>query len=865
MASSVEYGYLGTTSVESGLGLSRQPTLVGGEAVYTPYLEGAWANELKAADGRLRFLYGGQANGRGAGNMLDTALADNFTIMALVRADNNTNFSQFMQKGAYGGTDFIALTGNGNAISGPVFNLKRSPANGSVNPAAAAAAIHRKPQSWQWVTGQRINGGGSNTKLAVWANGAKRVVVDGTAGPIGNDQPVSIDAEGAKVRVACFMIFARVLSDAEVMAVMSGAKMPKTIPDLVAYYKFNDIEGSQCTDHSGAGNHLVYNWDACRQTEEYSPDGNIARQFTAAWTTPAGFSTSGRNLYLNNPPVSSGADRLTAGLVKGQRYKVSFTISNANASTAVRIGLYSQDGYVGTTLPQSANGTYTQTVMIGPGSGSGNGTILVQAQNGTTVCTISNLSVIPESAVAGGGLSGQPYVERPRRGLAQTPANQFRSPPSLQSAAGQGSIVTGIGTTVSVPDSPSMRLAGDLTILGWIKLTGASPVTLWSKGTTEGSLEVASGGKTLTFSRNGAQCALQLDRPIPLTTWASVGVTWANGFAIFYVGSVPVGAQAFTPGTPAFTAAPATLGATSIGRPTPLRSVRVYSRALSAAEIDSLFWTDNASRADPSLVGEWLGNEIWNSQVKDTSAYANHGAVNPGVQVAIDSPYWYPRRKNVGKQLGVTPGSYLTVPGLGPALHGAATITLTGKVKTSAAAVSQPLLTLYAPVANKAVVWLYRNVSGFLQGILMRATPDSQVFSGISRIHAGDAQWRSYAIEFSCVAKTVKIYVDGVLIFTGPIGTTTGAGIDLTGESAMRFGYLNSAAAIRSYYDDLRVYSRALSDDEHRAIFLGRAPRTGLVAEYSFDNDASSALDTSGNGFHALWSGMSLSDYVQIT
>lgn len=864
MTSSTEYGYLGTCGVESGPGLSRQPTMSGPEPVYTSYLEGAWANELMGSDGRLRYLFTGRASGRGVNNVFDTVLADNFTMMALVRPDTNGNFAQFMQKGNYNGTDFIALCATGNAFGGPIFNLKRSPANGGSNPVGQTPGVHRKPQAWQWVTGQRINNGGTNTQLTVWANADKRVGIDGSPGSIQNDQLVFIDTEGSKVRIACFLIFSRVLADTEIRSIIAGTTMPKTVPGLVGYYKFNEIEGFQCTDYSGAGNHLAYAYDICKVSEEYAPDGNIARAFNAAWTTPTGFTTGGGKLYLNNPAISSGADRATAGMKRGLRYKVSFTISDANATTAVRINLYAQDAQTSSTQTYTANGTYTETIMLGASAGSRNGTILVQVQNATTVCTISNLSVVPESAVDLGGMSGQPYLPRVPRSLASAPANMFRLPPSLAGQAAQGSLMTGIGTTLTVADSPSMRIQGDHTICGWVKLIGNNMASLWSKNTTEGRFDVAAGGKSLTLQRNGVTATQALDRAIPTTTWAFVGATWSAGVATFFVNAVPVGAQPFTPGAPAFTAAAATIGANNSSRPTPVRSVRLFNRALSATEMESLFWTDNFPRGDLSLVGEWLGNELWSGQVRDTSTYGNHGTINPGLQVSIDSPYWYPRRKNAGKQLGMASFGWLTVPGLAAALNGAGTITLTGKAKTPAAMASQPLLTLYAPTANKAVVWLYRNAAGLLQGFLMRATQDLQMNSGSSRINTCDALWHQYAIEFNCVGKTVKIYFDGVLVFSGPINTTAGAGFDLTGESALRIAFLNSATAVRSYYDDLRIYSRALADDEHRAIFLGRAPRAGLVAEYAFDNDVSSALDTSGNAFHATWSGVSLSDYVQI-
>lgn len=862
MPSTVEAGYLGRIGIDSGAGGARLPSLAGGNPDYTPFNEAAWSNELLGPDGRYRFLQAGSAAAPTAAmhNSNDTVM-----VLALLRMKRQAS-------------DWGPVIGKSNGVTGWILSEIDNKDSYYVRVDSSAiynqglnysAADMRKTmdRNWHWL-GFSLEAGVHKR----WLNGD----------PMGNTfsyAPGSglassglfrIACDGAsQTQFACVLVFGRVLTDAEVAGIVSGKVAPKSVAGLQGYYKFNEPSGSVggCIDYSGAGNHLNYSADISTLTEEWSPDGNLLRDpafgNAGAWQLGAGMAVAGGRLALNLPAAGAGARQPMAELVAGNTYRVSYEIRNY-AGGQVRVRLHGAGGSGAIGAIRAANGVYTEELTLTPIGASPAHTFQVGAV--TADCVMDVLNVCMVRLTGGDGAGGMPYARRAQRGLSRSSGNMFRSPPSLPAAAAQCSVVAAARGIVVVPDSASLRLAGDLTITGWIKIYGANNGTIWSKVSSEGRLDVGPGGKTLTFWRNGPSCTLVLPKAIPLWQWVFASVTFANDLASFYVNGVLAGAKPFAPGVPAFTSASATIGANAAGRPSATRSVRVFSRALTADEIENLYWTDNHPRTDVSLVGEWLCNDPWGTQLRDTSGYNNHSLVSGSLVVQLDSPYCYARRKLSGKQLGVGGAtSGLLVPGLAAALSGAGIITIVGKVKTPAAALTQALIGIYAPSAAKPLVQLYRNDAGFLQAVLARSTSDTPLYSNISRVSAIDTQLHHYGIEFNCAAKTLKMYLDGLLVFSGAVATSTGAGFDLAGESALRIGYGNNSQVAKSFYDDLRVYSRALSDEEHRGLFLGQAPRGGLVVEYTFDNDVASALDSSGNGLHAAWSGVSLSDYVQMT
>jgi hypothetical protein len=154
----------------------------------------------------------------------------------------------------------------------------------------------------------------------------------------------------------------------------------------------------------------------------------------------------------------------------------------------------------------------------------------------------------------------------------------------------------GVTGMVSIPDNPSLRITGDLTIAFWKRKTATNKdwVRILGKGNgaqrNYGIWEYPEAENRLKFQMytQGGGSTLELDTPgpIPINTWAHVVVTVSVNSAAFYLNGALVanGARNGEPGT---APDPLTFGHAGYhgffaGQ---LDDVRIYNRALSMSEI----------------------------------------------------------------------------------------------------------------------------------------------------------------------------------------------------------------------------------------------------------------------------------------
>jgi hypothetical protein len=153
------------------------------------------------------------------------------------------------------------------------------------------------------------------------------------------------------------------------------------------------------------------------------------------------------------------------------------------------------------------------------------------------------------------------------------------------------------------------------------------------------------------------------------------------------------------------------------------------------------------------------------------------------------------------------------------------------------------------------------NASGGFISLYARESQSAGAVSLVSprRFQEFIGQWILLSGEVDYANDLGKIYLNGQLIAQGAMAFTDTKYTD-TGNP-----YIYAASSNTSEthaIDSARIYNRALTAAEHYQLFLDNAPRNGLIAEYLFDNDVSNCQDTSGNGFHATWSGISAANYV---
>jgi hypothetical protein len=863
MTTTVEYGYLGSTSTESGAGISRLPTLAAsGAPIYQPAIEGAWSRELLAPDGRMRFAKAGNTSGRGAANALDAVLADNFTILCLARSTTGADLSILAAKGTYGVDNFIGLYVTGSPGYGPIASVKYG---AGANAITKSPAVARRRNDWQWCAMTR-----AGTVLNVFADGLKTPGVDATGTTLANTGVFSFQHNNG-AQLACALVFNRVLSDVEIRSIMSGTTLPLTVPGLMGYYKFNEASGTQCTDYSGRGNHLTYNTDFATLQEEWAPDGNLVRDpgfltnNTGIWSGSAGFSLGGGKLSLNNAASSSGVAQLASQIVAGNKYRVTFTIANY-VSGNVRIILYGS-GCNQLTSQRTANGTYTEDIVISNSGGSYANSIRIQAGLAGTTLDVQNLSVIPLTNFD--GASGQPFGLRQRRNA----SNWWDRMPLAVAAPGAMGAAAANNPAPRLTIPPAFALNGDFTFCIKVKLAAAALHSLsYGFNTTYAGVSIFINDMNkfkVTWGDGTTYASLvlpTLSRPLPANAWVDLQIQRAGDFLALYINNVL--ASSISGMVQPATAAAAGLLYPTLSTPGLSRSSRWFSRAITAAEREAIFLTDSCINAS-GLLGEWLSNDLTQTRPLDTSGNGNHTTAGSS-RAVLDSPHAMPRPKRVGKQLAVPGNSRFIVTGLPVLFHGKQFVTMTGWSRCPCIKFQPPMLNVRNVSVNQEFIRLHHASNGQPQLVIARAGIDVPTYSSNFGPVSVEAEWHYWGIEYDCVAKVAQLYKDGVLFGRISIpAASTGTGFDMTTDGSTmstQFGvaFVNNSNLNGSYVaqDDLRLYARALTPTEHYQSYLGKAPRSGLLAEYIFDNDTTQCLDSSGNGFHGTWANLSLANYI---
>lgn len=725
----VEYGYRGSLDVGSG----RIPNVDSTGAPIFSAAGGRWASELVSSDGKYRFLKTGYATGRGAGNVFDAALADNFTVLMLARTSYGNSYPTLIYKGStvagVAGWRLrsrpVSSNGSGAYWSDSVSNQEMQfPDNGKKT----------KDRQWHWWSAAVS---GATASLGLDGNFVARAR---TATDLSNTSNLMIGQTGEHVAVV--LLYSRLLPDAEVASICAGTTRPTDVSGCIGYYKFNETHGSssgsECTDYSGQGNHLTY---------------------------------SGAGWEVFDPTL-------------------------------------------------------------------------------TTAANFAN---------------GHPYVAPQVLDAAQWWNKQ---PFAIATPEAQGMVLNG---NVSVPYNALMNLTGDLSYGGWIfprrlRTTGTLTVLSSPYNTSHGPVAVSlqNGGKRVSVSigntSSGSSTAFDLAKPIPLNKSTFLYVTLSGNQLSLYLNGLLIGIQTNSSahGNPSFswsifdTAASAVTGG---------RSIRLFSRAITAAEVLGLFLTDQiANRA--GLVAEWMCNTPHSTVLADSSGNGLNGTLS-GSKV-IDSPYQATRLNRTGKQLKLANGNYASFSSaaLRSLLVGASVITVSAWVKMTRGQMSAyPIFGLFTSAGN-ALAYISNGPSGFIYTFAR----ESEVASLMQL--TSSLKWQEFLGRYVLVSAevdypndTLRLYINGKLHATASVSFAASAYSDAGNPSIQ----LKANTSELHVLDACRIWNLALTAQEHYDLFRDITPSNGgLVAEYLFDDDTTSCLDSSGNGFHATWAGgLSASNYVQ--
>ncbi|MHC4505003.1 MAG: LamG domain-containing protein, partial [Planctomycetota bacterium] len=392
----------------------------------------------------------------------------------------------------------------------------------------------------------------------------------------------------------------------------------------------------------------------------------------------------------------------------------------------------------------------------------------------------------------------------------------------------------GGGDSVSVGtwDVPSFTLDQ------WIKWEGGAGIrTIVSKG---GRWDLWIEEGNLRLRRNGSLSTFGNYRP-PVGVWVRLTVTYDGTNAILYVNGAHEGEGKFS-------MAGATGATVKIGEQTDgggcfnglIDEVRVHDRALSADEVKALFEGRGAAPGPGStegLVCHWKFDEPAGAGTAVDSSGGGHNGNNRNVTTGLPG-----RVGSCYKFDGSS--SHVEVPSLGLTFTKA---TFAVWVNIDEIQQNNDSIIHTDDYEGGSVHYMFggsRSVYFCVQGC---GKPRSKTVFTADDI----GKWVHVAATYdSTVSPPITHYRNGL-----PDGTGGKKGRTLDFTSPSDIGSLDTSRWFKGRMDDFRIYDRALSAEEMKALFEGRtaapgpAPAGGLVGHWKFDDGTGTvAKDASGTG-----------------
>jgi large repetitive protein len=248
--------------------------------------------------------------------------------------------------------------------------------------------------------------------------------------------------------------------------------------------------------------------------------------------------------------------------------------------------------------------------------------------------------------------------------------------------------------------------------------------------------------------------------------------------------------------------------------------VRVYSRALSAAELTSLSQNGQVVRkavSDSGLIGHWSFNEGTSTKAADFSGNGNIGTLSGMASPPTASSGWGPGRLGKGLIFDGT-NDYVDV-GSVPSTNGLSQFTISGWVKRTPGV---PTLGGMFIKQTNTSNWLGLQFAATAQ-LNMIVSNGGLAFGtyNASPVTAFDG-WHHFATVFDGTqtgnAGRLKFYLDGVeksLSFTGTIPATTPT---ITASGYLGHDQQNNTF-LKASMDEVRIYNRALSAAEVQTLY----------------------------------------------
>ncbi|MDO8566997.1 MAG: LamG domain-containing protein [bacterium] len=352
----------------------------------------------------------------------------------------------------------------------------------------------------------------------------------------------------------------------------------------------------------------------------------------------------------------------------------------------------------------------------------------------------------------------------------------------------------------------------------------------------------------VAFTKSGSTLSLYIDGVLEDSDTDTTNTTTTNN-SLLYVGM---------------------RGATSFPLTGNVDDIRIYSRALSAAEVLNLY---NVGKAKANVSPTFLTDGLvgwWTFDGKDTNWATGKtndmsGSNFNGSFIAM-STTTSPISGKIGQALNnFTTAKYISVS------H-------TTSLNLLPITVSFWVKTTDATAGRHSVFSKYTNPGGYLCHVVsgtMRCwyskTGSAFWYDGSNGYSAGtvaDGRW--HHIVMAVGTTNGSTYKDGVVVTNNQAWTNSGAATTNTAALKIGTGDVGSAVTFNGSIDDVRIYNRALSASEITQLYqtgaakmgVSPSPDSGLVGYWTFDGKdtnwrTNKTNDMSGQGNHGTLVSMS--------
>ncbi len=358
--------------------------------------------------------------------------------------------------------------------------------------------------------------------------------------------------------------------------------------------------------------------------------------------------------------------------------------------------------------------------------------------------------------------------------------------------------------------------------------TAAAPnKTIVSKGQDAYALEMSDDGATLYGYINSTEITASISTPLE---WHHYALTYDQSTLTLYIDGVSASSTSQA-GAIATNATNLKIGEFFSG---PIDDVRVYNRALSQAEITSLYDSYDPgitlSSTQKGLVGHW----DLDGDAKDRTPYGNDGTVNAAILTAD-------RKSQSNKAYNFTTGGpYIDVGNPDELNDIGDKITLSAWINPLNAGTQVIVGHSYSNVHTDPFYNYLLAVVGGASTINAHVRIGSTFIDGTTNMYDTGATWFHLAVTYD--GSDVRLYVNGV-----EENSTGKTGNIATSNQNVRIGARHTDSMGEWFWgdiDDVRIYNRALSPAEITSLYDSYNPniaisstQKGLVGYWDLSGD----------------------------